>query len=234
MAKKVTHKKDMHKKQWKIVHKEKSNKPVDKIEAEWNKTLANNEKKMSDAQLRKRYIEELKKKERQCPIKIKYTKPWQPTKFEDRFADEMLKHFQDHIADWYYEEYVEETLNAFWQPVDQVKRRAKAIPMFETYALSIGVAHDTLLNWAVAKGPDGKLLHREFFVSYKKCLWIQSQMLKALWMKGDYVSNIVKLLLSAEHGIYEIKEENDNTDKWKKLSDINSMNIDDNLQDVLS
>jgi hypothetical protein len=32
-------------------------------------------------------------------------------------------------------------------------------------------------------------------------------------MKGDYVSNIVKLLLSAEHGIYEIKEENDNTDK---------------------
>jgi hypothetical protein len=44
----------------------------------------------------------------------------------------------------------------------------------------------------------------------------------------------VKLLLSAEHGIYEIKEENDNTDKWKKLSDINSMNIDDNLQDVLS
>lgn len=224
----------MHKKQWKIVHKEKSNEPVDKIEAEWNKTLANNEKKMSDAQLRKRYIEELKAKERRCPFKIKYTKAWQPTKFEERFAHELLKHFEDHVADWYYEEYVEETLNAFWQPVDQIKRRAKSIPMFEDYALSIGVDSHTLLNRAVYKTPDGKLWHKEFFSSYKKCLDIQLRMLKALWMKGDYVSNIVKLLLSAEHWIYEIKEENDHTEKWKALADINSMNIDDNLQDVLS
>jgi len=207
---------------------------IDKTITDWNKSLVDNEKPKSDKELRKRYIEQLKSKERKCPFKIKYTKAWQPTKFEERFANELLKHFEDHVADWYYEDYVEETLNAFWQPVDQIKRRAKSIPMFEDYALSIGVDSHSLLNWAVYKDKEGKIAHKEFFSSYKKCLDIQLRMLKALWMNWSYVSNIVKLLLSAEHGIYEIKEENDHTEKWKKLDTINSMNIDDNLQDVLS
>jgi hypothetical protein len=63
-----------------------------------------------------------------------------------------------------------------------VKQRAKAIPMFEKYALSIGVDDRTLLNWALKRNDEGKLEHIEFFRSYKRCLSIQAMMMKELGM----------------------------------------------------
>jgi hypothetical protein len=77
------------------------------------------------------------------------------------------------------------------------------------------------------------LEHIEFFRSYKRCLSIQAMMMKELGMNWSYVQSIVRLLLSAEHWIYEVKEENDNTKKWENLKEINDTNIDDNLQDIL-
>lgn len=215
MAKKVTRKKNTTKK------------PKKTVEVVTKKNISDKEKRIQT-------IEDIKRKEKQNPFQIKYTKPWQPTLYNDKYIKWMLEYFEKHVEWWYYEEYIEETMNAFWQPVEQIKRKTKPIPMFEKYALSIGVDDRTLLNRAVKKDKEWRLEHKEFFRSYKRCLAIQSAMLKELGMTWDYVSNIVKLLLSAEHSIYEVKEENDNTDKWKKLADINDTNIDENLQDILN
>lgn len=191
-------------------------------------------KPKTENEIRKEKIKVIKDKSKENPFKIKYNKAGQPTLFQEKYAKEMLEYFQKHIDWWYFEDYIEETLNAFGQPVDQIKQRAKAIPMFEKYALIIGLSYDTLLNRAVAKDWEWKLLHREFFLSYKQCLWIQRTMLKELGLTNSYNTWIVKLLLSAEHGIYDIKEDNDWTEKWKKIADVNNTNIDETLNDFIT
>lgn len=201
------------------------------------KKISETKKKVSrqaKEKMRHEIIEDIEKEEQKTPFVIKNLM-WAPVKYKEIYVKEMLDYFQSVVEWWYYEYYTEEQVA--WKDakiVKVIKKRAKSIPMFEKYALSIGVDDRTLINWAIKKDKEGKLVYPNFFRSYKQCLSIQAMMLKELGMNWQYVSNIVKLLLSAEHSIYEVKEENDNTDKWKKQATINDTNIDDNLQDILN
>lgn len=236
MIKKVTHNKNMYKKDPDSIHKEKiGTKIMEKKAKEKGKKISETKKeikKKNYAQLRRDEIEKIELQEKKNPTIVK--KFWAPTKFQERFAKDMLEYFEKKTDWWYFEEYTEEVMDGRWVPHKKINKRVKPIPTFEWYALSIWIDHHTLRRRAVSRDEKGILLHKDFCSSYKRCLGIQEKMIKELSLTWHYNSNIAKLLLWADHEVYETKEENDQTEKWKQLEQINSMNIDDNLQNVLT
>ena len=183
---------------------------------------------------RQENIEEINNKEKINPVVVKYTKAWQPTLFKSKYAQEMLEYFESRTKDGYFEEYTEEQVA--WKDakvVVVIKKRVKTMPTFEGFALSIGIDHHTLRRWAIKKDENGQIINKEFCSSYKRCLAIAEKMIKELSLTWHYNSNIAKLLLWAEHSIYEIKDDNDQTKRWETQAIINDINIDESLQDVL-
>lgn len=74
----------------------------------------------------------------------------------------------------------------------------KETPFIEEFALGIGVTDRTVYNWRV--DPDKK----EFAEVVEKMLVFQKLDLKRKALKGDYISKVATLLLSAEHDIVPV------------------------------
>ena len=81
--------------------------------------------------------------------------------------------------------------------VEQAEKYMKSAdpPMIEEFAQKIGVCRATLYNW-------GKK-HQEFFDTLERIEQAQKIKLIKRGLKGTYNSNIVKLMLSANHGMHE-------------------------------
>lgn len=115
-----------------------------------------------------------------------------PTKYEDRFIDEVDK-------------YLETT-----------GKEQTELPTKEGFALWIGVDDDTLDNWANAKDEEGKLIHPEFFGALKKLMMKQAVQLinDGIYGGKEVNATIVKLMLQNNHGM---KERVDQTTNGKEL-----------------
>jgi len=150
---------------------------------------------------------------------------WSPSKYKPKYVKEMLEYFENHVKWWYYEEYItEEFVWKNWVMRERINTRPKAPPRFEWFAMKIWVDVRTLRNWATDRN-EGKLLYPSFFLSYKRCLSIQLRMLKDLGITWQYNSSIAKLLLSAEHSIFDLREDQQSTSDWKKKQELNEKDL---------
>jgi hypothetical protein len=101
----------------------------------------------------------------------------------------------------------EKYLNGGW------KKEGDAVPIVEGLALSIGVARDTVYQWA--KDP----AKPEFSDIFRQVLATQARLLASNGLNGTFQPTITKLFLS-KHGYVE-KTETDHTSGGEKITGIN-------------
>ncbi len=100
------------------------------------------------------------------------------SKYKSEFAQRILDFFSIPAGTW---EHVENAKGEV-----QVIRRANDLPLYESFARSIGVSHATLLNWTHASNPDGSLKYPEFAAAYKACKDDQTRILVENGLQGGY------------------------------------------------
>lgn len=76
-----------------------------------------------------------------------------PTKYEERFVDELIEFFSASSIDY---------------EGGEVGYRATKFPTLARFACNIGVHRETLINWANAKDDEGNLKNPSFFDAYKR------------------------------------------------------------------
>lgn len=96
-----------------------------------------------------------------------------PTKYKSEYCDEMIDYFDRELT----ETVAKDAVSA--RGVVQVaEERATDLPLFQDFAVRIGVHIDTLHEW--------KKVHKEFSEAYKRCKNMQMRHLVMNAMQGRY------------------------------------------------
>lgn len=120
-----------------------------------------------------------------------------PTKYEDRYCDELVLYFDvEKYKDITVEKYTRFNKDGeVASETEKYKRVANDLPTFESFAKKLGVHYSSLREWATAKvnpeakegEPDyGKLLHPEFSEAYNVAKALQKDFLIQNGLHGHY------------------------------------------------
>lgn len=129
--------------------------------------------------------------------------------------------------------------------LERVRQDKEDVPLIEDLAMELDVDEGTIINWAFAKTKKtGKLKNVEFFRTYREIKNLYKSRLKKKGLTGEWNSNVVKLLLSADHKVNEtnnqkITQKSENLNKNVNLEskiDLKSLKDDEleNLDKLLS
>lgn len=120
-----------------------------------------------------------------------------PTKYEDRYCDELVLYFDvEKYKDITVEKYTRFNKDGeVASETEKYKRVANDLPTFESFAKKLGVHYSSLREWATTKvNPDakegepdyGKLLHPEFSEAYNVAKALQKDFLIQNGLHGHY------------------------------------------------
>lgn len=123
-----------------------------------------------------------------------------PTKYKAEYCKEIIKFFDKPLYI-----FIDVEKMSASGAVKIVKERVpNAMPTFEGFARSIGVIHDTLINWTKD--------HKDFLGAYNTCKGVQKEFIFTHGLLGGYNANITKFFAINNLGMNdrtEVKQEID-------------------------
>lgn len=105
-----------------------------------------------------------------------------PSKYEDRFVNELIKFFD-------VEAYREMPILDKEGNTVAIKAVPNKFPTLARFACMIGVTRETLWDWATATDDEGNLIHAEFSNAYKRAKEFQESILVEGAMAGAFQAN---------------------------------------------
>lgn len=125
-----------------------------------------------------------------------HSKGGRPTKYQEKYAEELLAHFESYLLEPYTKEVIKTTtITRKGSSIETVEYKlvAKPLPSLFSFARSIGCSYSTLNKWAtdrVGEEPapgetdERAFLHPEFSEAYKTRIHYQEAFLSAVGMPG--------------------------------------------------